>query len=552
MTALRAILLCLGIVANGSAVSAQLINIMCGETRYSFQPEDNFFEMADRNDLVDWQFDGEWLRLTSRTDGAKIAFSSKNGYRLTDGNQEAAGCLFEDPGQLALLPMSEGAQLRLAFLALSEDQRKEVQFRLAQYGYYQSTIDGLWGTGTERSTLNFFQERENTFSDQIDIRTPAGAQHVIEAILSTADNASACTECLNKPPEQSVTDLELDHALRLYNSNQREEAIEIWRRGATEENARAMYNLGFAAQDRPESRDYETAAMWYERAANKGYVYAMREIARLHYNRNLLESDTETAIMWYQRYYEGALSEYGDDPTKIDDAFLIRTIAWMFENGVGVSRDLRKAYVWYKAAADLGDQTANQKLSELAIFTNAQPETNRGIEDVVIGITLSQVLQKCSPINYSEFRCRNRPELFEFFVDDGPFSVALGKRGPSIWTDGYGNRLDSDNTFVQKISVNAGKHLIHNQSKDSKYNQILSILQNKYGQNYRYSQSDYFEALSTLRGELYYLFDNGKVALGLKNYFGNNGQFDVIVEYRSDALGRLLLSKYVSSSPKDY
>ena len=106
---------------------------------------------------------------------------------------------------------------------------------------------------------------------------------------------------------------------------------------------------------------------------------------------------------------------------------------------------------------------------------------------------------------------------------------------------------------MQKISVNAGKHLIHNQSKDSKYNQILSILQNKYEQNYRYSQSDYFEALSTLRGELYYLFDNGTVALLLVNYFGNNEQFDVTIEYRSDVLGRLLLSKYVSSSsPKDY
>jgi hypothetical protein len=155
MTALRALLFCLGIVATGSAVSAQVINITCGETRYSFQPEDNFFEMADRNDFVDWQFDGEWLRLTSRTDGAKIAFSSKNGYRISDGMQEAADCVFTDPDKLVLLPVSEGAQLRLVFLALSEDQRKEVQSDLARKGYYRSTIDGLWGTGTERAILDF-------------------------------------------------------------------------------------------------------------------------------------------------------------------------------------------------------------------------------------------------------------------------------------------------------------------------------------------------------------------------------------------------------------
>jgi TPR repeat protein len=369
--------------------------------------------------------------------------------------------------------------------------------------------------------------------------------------LSATKNASTCTECSDKLPERSITALELDKAAKLYDSNQKEEAIEIWRKGATEENARAMYNLGFVAENR---KDYKTAAMWYERSAEKGYLHAMAELARLHYDRLLPESDRTTAIMWYERYYEDALRKYGDDPTKIDDAFLIAKIAWMIENGiVGAIRNPRKAYVWYKAASDLGNQFAQQKLSELAIYTDAQPETNRGIEDVVVGISLSQVLQKCSPINYTQFRCRNRPELFGFFVDDGPFPVALGKPGPSIWTDGYGNRLDSDNTFVQKISVNAGKHLIHNQSKDSKYNQILSILQNKYEQNYRYSQSDYFEALSTLTGKLYYLFDNGTVALLLENYFGNNEQFDVIIEYRSDVLGRLLFSKYVSSSsPKDY
>jgi hypothetical protein len=110
MSALRAILVCLGALTTGSAVSAQVISIECGATWYSFQPKYNFLEMADRNDTVDWQYDGEWLRLTSKTNGSKLAFSSKNGYRIIGGKQEAAGCVFKDTDQLALLPVSEGAQ----------------------------------------------------------------------------------------------------------------------------------------------------------------------------------------------------------------------------------------------------------------------------------------------------------------------------------------------------------------------------------------------------------------------------------------------------------
>jgi hypothetical protein len=157
MSALRAVLVFLGALATSSPTNAQVIEIECGETSYSFHPANNFLEMVNRNDTVDWQYDGEWLRLTSRTDGSRIAFSSKSGYRIIGGQQEAAGCVFEDMGQLALLPVSEGAQLRLAFLGLTEEQRKEVQSFLAQEGFYTSSIDGLWGSGTESALFSFFR-----------------------------------------------------------------------------------------------------------------------------------------------------------------------------------------------------------------------------------------------------------------------------------------------------------------------------------------------------------------------------------------------------------
>lgn len=201
MSALRAILVCLGALTTGSAVSAQVIGIECGATWYSFQPKNNFLEMADRNDTVDWQYDGEWLRLTSQTDGSKLAFSSKNGYRIIGGKQEAAGCVFKDTDQLALLPVSEGAQLRLAFLALSEEKRKEVQRNLAQDGYYRSTIDGLWGSGTEAAIMALIKALEAAKETNIELKTAAGANQIVSTILSRGGNENECINCDAAPKE---------------------------------------------------------------------------------------------------------------------------------------------------------------------------------------------------------------------------------------------------------------------------------------------------------------------------------------------------------------
>ena len=139
--------------------------------------------MADRNDTVDWQYDGDWLRLTSKTDGSKLAFSSKNGYRIIGKKQEAAGCVFKDTDQLALLPVSEGAQLRLAFLGLTVDQRKEVQFKLKQYGYYSSTVDGLWGSGTEAAIKLAIKENPYFNIKPLHYTNREGAELAIHLLL---------------------------------------------------------------------------------------------------------------------------------------------------------------------------------------------------------------------------------------------------------------------------------------------------------------------------------------------------------------------------------
>lgn len=198
MTAMRAIFVVLSTFMMSNAASAQVIRIECGETWYSFHPANNVLEMVNRNDSVDWQYDGEWLRLTSRTDGSRIAFSSKNGYRLTDGNQEAVGCVFDDPGQLALLPVSKGAQLRLAFLALSEDQRKAVQSELARESFYTSNIDGLWGSGTERAIFLFIEAVEVGNSEPLDPSTQVGASAVLSRILMPKVTEDTCTDCSSR------------------------------------------------------------------------------------------------------------------------------------------------------------------------------------------------------------------------------------------------------------------------------------------------------------------------------------------------------------------
>jgi len=134
---------------------AEAINIWCGNDRFKVDTARNTLETAGRLNRISWIFDGEWIRLTFANGTDRLAFSSKNGYVIQNGKQIDAGCRFTNPEALARIEIAPTANLRLKFIALPEPDGKLVQELMSLSGYYNSTIDGLWGSGTEDALFRY-------------------------------------------------------------------------------------------------------------------------------------------------------------------------------------------------------------------------------------------------------------------------------------------------------------------------------------------------------------------------------------------------------------
>jgi peptidoglycan hydrolase-like protein with peptidoglycan-binding domain len=61
-------------------------------------------------------------------------------------------------------------------------RRKQIQYALRKLGYYSSSVDGLWGKGTERAIVNYGQNEKLSTSD---------TQGIFKSILSKVDVPSA-------------------------------------------------------------------------------------------------------------------------------------------------------------------------------------------------------------------------------------------------------------------------------------------------------------------------------------------------------------------------
>jgi len=73
-----------------------------------------------------------------------------------DSAKPAADISSEDPASTERdgLPQKELSRARLLQINVSKDV-KEIQSMLRQLGYYKSSIDGLWGPGSQAALQNF-------------------------------------------------------------------------------------------------------------------------------------------------------------------------------------------------------------------------------------------------------------------------------------------------------------------------------------------------------------------------------------------------------------
>ena len=174
---------------------AETIQIWCGNDLFKVDTTRNTLETAGRLNRISWIFDGEWIRMTFASGTDRIAFSSKNGYVIQNGKQLNAGCKFTNPKALARIKISPTANLRLEFITLAAPKRKLVQELMSLNGYYKSTIDGLWGTGTEKALVNYKDYVEGITGRTYQIETPIGASQYLQAVIQLSYEGDEGEEC---------------------------------------------------------------------------------------------------------------------------------------------------------------------------------------------------------------------------------------------------------------------------------------------------------------------------------------------------------------------
>lgn len=146
-------------------------------------------------------------------------------------------------------------------------------------------------------------------------------------------------------------------------------SMELLKRAVQAGSAGAAYRIGcmydageMSADGTP---DYPEALAWFEKAAEKGEVYALEYAGRYRLTGTGCEADTRKALDWYEK---GASS---------GSAYCMVELAMMYEEGNGVAENLPEAFRWIRKAAETGYAHAEYLLGrcyKYALGTTENPD----------------------------------------------------------------------------------------------------------------------------------------------------------------------------------
>lgn len=188
------------------------------------------------------------------------------------------------------------------------------------------------------------------------------------------------------------------------------EARQIWTALTGKGTAEAYFNLGILAEDGlGEPRDPARAVALYEQGAKGGSVKAQYRLGQIYREGKLVPADRKAAELWLgkaaeagdqeaaaqlavlrggttadpylaarQLESEGRASEAAAAYRRLSDAGDLRArtrLAWLYEAGRGVDRDLPRAAQLFRSAAEGGDAEAQYALAVM-LETGAGQATN--------------------------------------------------------------------------------------------------------------------------------------------------------------------------------
>ena len=143
-------------------------------------------------------------------------------------------------------------------------------------------------------------------------------------------------------------------------------AAKLYEKLAAANFAPAQFKLGsFYEKGSGVTRDVAQAKVWYGRAAERGNVRAMHNLAVLHAENPgpSGKPDFATASSWFRQ-----AAEHGVRDSQYN-------LAVLYARGLGVAQDLIQSYVWFDAAAAQGDEEAGKKREDIATKLSAKDVT---------------------------------------------------------------------------------------------------------------------------------------------------------------------------------
>lgn len=130
------------------------------------------------------------------------------------------------------------------------------------------------------------------------------------------------------------------------------QAVQWYGRAAAQGSAMAQYRLA-ALYERGmgTTQDAERARVWYARAAEQGNVKAMHNLAVLSVSGG--RSDYAVAAKWFT-----LAADFGLADSQVN-------LAILYQNGLGVPKDLTRTYKWLALAGRSGDREAAARMAQI-------------------------------------------------------------------------------------------------------------------------------------------------------------------------------------------
>jgi localization factor PodJL len=187
--------------------------------------------------------------------------------------------------------------------------------------------------------------------------TPDGLTVAMTSLPMTIGPASLRQSALRGDPEAQV-EVAARFAAGRGVKRDLQQALKWYARAAAQGSAIAQYRLGsFHERGLGTAPDPERARVWYARAAEQGNVNAMHNLAVASVSGG--RSDYAAAAKWFAQ-----AAEFGLADSQVN-------LAILYLKGLGVPKDVAKAYKWLTLAARGGDREAATRIPEIAARLSA-------------------------------------------------------------------------------------------------------------------------------------------------------------------------------------